>query len=536
MADIDWDREAVVADEMRWTARQPFLLHQPATGHRVADVVVGESNRLHDVLLGLAENPALPTRLFARLVANGDEDVLFTLAHRDQLTLPQVRDLVAVGNPSLTGFMVRVGLVPWPEIPKEQPGRLLDAVLGGIAPAAVWRAVATDPNPEARREVAYADEAPADVITFLVHDLDLQVVASAAANPNLPPELLPHLARHPSTVVRQAVAENENASPALLAALLADGGRPSPTRCGACHRREVACADHAPGVRRVRLAAAGHPTVPPAGLSAFLDAPEDTVTTFAARSDLPVNFLNWLATHPCDDVRTVIAANPAVPETLLRTLAADPVPEVSRAIVENPSVPLDLLTTLVANERMPGEPVPRIESATDLELRTLASCRVAQARALVADRTQLPRVLVEQLATDPDIAVAKRIAARSELAPERLAEITERHGPPVFAAVARHPGCPSALLHWMAAHPAGTRRVLQEIASHPAARSETLLLCLASEDLDTRRLVAAHPALALPVLESLIDAPDGSLAQDAAANPALPERVMEWLITRALRE
>ncbi|MEU9358532.1 hypothetical protein AB0D35_10540 [Streptomyces sp. NPDC048301] len=488
------------------------------------------------MLLGLAENPALPARLFARLAASGDEEVLFTLAHRDELTLPQVRDLVAVGNPSLTGFMVRIGLVPWPEIPEEQPGRLLDAVLGGVAPAAVWRAVATDPDPEARQEVAYADDAPADVITSLIRDLDLPVVASAAANPNLPPELLPHLARHPSTVVRQAVAENENASPSLLAALLADGGWPAPTRCGACHRREVACADHTPGVRRVRLAAAGHPAVPPAGLAAFLDAPENSVTTFAARTDLPVEFLNRLATHPCDDVRAVIAANPAVPETLLRTLAADRAPEVRRSVVENPSVPLDLLTTLVANERMPGKPVPRVESASELELRTMASSRVAQARALVADRTRLPRVLAEQLASDPDIAVAQRIAARPELAPERLAEIVERHGPRVFTAVARHPSCPSALLQRMAEHPAGTRRALQEIARHPAARSETLLLCLASEDLDTRRRVAAHPALALPVLESLIDAPDGSLAQDAAANPALPERVMERLITRALRE
>ncbi|MFE6183928.1 hypothetical protein ACFQ6U_05765 [Streptomyces sp. NPDC056465] len=491
---------------------------------------------MHDVLLGLAENPALPAKVFARLMANGDEDVLFTLARRDELTRPQVRDLVAVGNPSLTGFMVRVGLVPWPEIPTEQPGRLLDAVLGGVAPAAVWRAVATDPNPETRQEVAYADDAPADVITSLAGDLDLPVVAAVAANPNLPPELLPRLARHPSTVVRQAVAENENASPSLLAALLADGGAPAPTRCGACHRREAACADHAPGVRRVRLAAAGHPAVPSAGLAAFLDAPENTVTTFAARTDLPVDFLHRLATHPCDDVRAVIAANPAVPETLLRTLAADHVPEVRRSIVENPSVPLDLLTALVAHERMPGGPVPRVESATEPELRTLASSRVAQARALVADRTQLPRVLAEQLATDPDIAVAQRIAARSELAPERLAEIVERHGPPVFAAVARHPRCPSALLQGMAAHPAATRRVLQEIASHPAAWPETLLLCLASEDLDTRRRVAVHPALALPVLESLIDGPDGLLAQDAAANPALPERVMERLVTRALRE
>ncbi len=102
---------------------------------------------MHDVLLGLAENLALPTRLFVRLVANGDEDVLFTLADRDQLTLPQVRDLVAVGNPSLTGLWFGSGWCRGPRSPKEQPGRLLDAVLGGIAPAAVWRAVATDPDP-----------------------------------------------------------------------------------------------------------------------------------------------------------------------------------------------------------------------------------------------------------------------------------------------------------------------------------------------------------------------------------------------------
>ncbi|MFF7777476.1 hypothetical protein ACFZCG_24025 [Streptomyces tanashiensis] len=490
---------------------------------------------MRDALLGLAENPALPAGLFARLVASGDEEVLFTLADRERLTPPQVRVLLAVGNPSLTCFLVRSGLVPWPEIPQEHPGRLLDAVLGGVAPAAFWRKAATDPDPEARQEVAFAPDAPADVIASLARDPDPAVVAGAAGSPYLPPELLPHLARHPSTVVRQAVADNENAPPSLLAALLADGGWPAPTRCGACHRREAACADHAPGIRRVRLAAAGHPAVPPEGLAAFLDAPEVwTVTRFAARTDLPADFLNRLASHPSCDVRAVIAANPAVPEPLLRTFAADHAPEVRRAIVENPAVPLDLLTTLAAHERLPGEPAPRVESATELELRTLAASRVAQARALAADRSRLPGDLVEQLAADPDIAVAQRIAGRPELAPERLAELVDRHGPPVFAAVARHPGCPSALLHCMAANPARTGRVLREIAGHPAARSETLLLCLASQDADTRRHAAAHPALALPVLESLIDAPGSALARAAAHNPALPESVMERLITRAL--
>ncbi|MFE6225831.1 hypothetical protein [Streptomyces sp. NPDC057854] len=488
------------------------------------------------MLLGLAENPALPAGVFARLVASGDEEVLFTLADRERLTPPRVRALLTAGNPSLTCLLVRSGLVPWPEIPQEHPGRLLDAVLGGVAPAAAWRKAATDPDPETRQEVAYALDAPADVITSLARDPDPAVVAGAAGSPHLPPELLPELARHPSTVVRQAVADNENAPPSLLAALLADGGWPAPTRCGACHRREAACADHTPGIRRVRLAAASHPAIPPEGLADFLDAPEVwTVTTFAARTDLPTDFLNRLATHPSCDVRAVIAANPAAPEPLLRTLAADPAPAVRRAIAENPAVPLDLLTALAAHERLPGEPAPRVESATELELRTLATSRVAQARALVADRTRLPSDLAEQLATDPDIAVAQRIAARLELPPERLAELVERHGAPVFAAVARHPGCPPALLHRIAANPASTSRVLREIARHPTTRSETLLRCLAAPDSDTRRHAAAHPALALPVLESLINAPDSSLARAAASNPALPGTVMEQLITRAMR-
>ncbi|MER8040552.1 HEAT repeat domain-containing protein [Streptomyces hydrogenans] len=268
---------------------------------------------MRDVLLGLAENPALPAGLFARLVASGDEEILFTLADRERLTPPQVRALLTAGNPSLTCLLVRSGLVPWPEIPQEHPGRLLDAVLGWVAPAAAWRKAATDPDPEARQEAAHALDAPADAIASLARDPDPAVVA-AAGSPHLPPELLHDLARHPSTVVRQAVADNENAAPSLLAALLADGGWPAPTRCGACHRREAACADHTPGIRRVRLAAASHPAVPPEGLAADLDAPEAwTVTTFAARTDLPTDFLNRLATPPSCDVRAVSPRTPLPP-------------------------------------------------------------------------------------------------------------------------------------------------------------------------------------------------------------------------------
>ncbi|MFG2265840.1 hypothetical protein [Streptomyces sp. NPDC048720] len=492
---------------------------------------------MRDALLGLADNPALPAGLFARLMASGDDEVQYTLATRERLTPSQVRSLLADGDASLTCLLVRSGLVPWPDVPRDHPGWLLDAVLGGVAPAAGWRDAAADPDAEVRQEVACALDAPVEVIASLAHDPDPRVVADAAGNPRLPPELLPDLARHPSTVVRQAVAGHEAVPPALLAALLADGGQPAPSRCGACHGRDRECADHAPGIRRVRLAAAGHPAVPYEGLAAFLDAPETwTVATFAARPDLPADFLTRLAAHPSDDVRAAVAANPAVPEGVLRALAADPANEVRRAVAENPAVPLDLLIAVAAHERLPTEPAPRVESAGESELRTLARSRVAQVRALVADRTHLPARLAEQLACAPDIAVARRIAARPELDPERLAALVERHGPPVFAAVARHPGCTAALLHRMAADPAVTRRAMREIARHPATRSETLLLCLAGQDPAARHHAAAHPALALSALETVIDAADGSLARAAASNPALPEATMERVIARSLGE
>ncbi|MFF7443546.1 hypothetical protein [Streptomyces sp. NPDC008122] len=312
---------------------------------------VVEEERVRDALLGPAGNPALTDGLFARLVADSDEDVLYALAGREQLTASQVRALLGVGDPAVTRYLVRTGLVPWSAVPEDHPGRTLDAVIGGAAPLDAW----------------------------------------------------------------------------------------------------------------------------------------------------------WKA-------------------------AADPDPEVRRAVAENPAVPLDLLVTVAAHERLPAEPAPRVESATEAELRSLAGSRVAQVRALVADRTRLPGDLVERLAADPDPGVARRIAARPDLAPEQLADLVERHGPPVFSAVARHPDCPADVLHRVAAHPATGRRVLRDIARHPASRAETLLRCLAAEDPDVRRYAATHPALPVTVLESLLHGPDEALALAAAENPALPETVMKRIV------
>ncbi|MGW6569755.1 hypothetical protein [Streptomyces sp. NPDC054975] len=464
---------------------------------------------MQDVLLGLAANPALPERLFGRLVEIGDESVHLSLAHRPQLTDTQVRTLLARTDEELD-TLITGGHVPWADVPRDRPWSLLAALAAGIAPDVTARQLAAHPDSEIRHALASrAESLPSDVIAVLARDPDPEVVQEVALwAVDLRPSIAEELAHHPHAVVRAEFAKNRHAPPALLASLLADGGRPSPARCDACHPRAEGCADHAPGVRRIRLAAATNPAVPPAGLAPFLDAEEAWAPdAIAERTDLPAPFPARLAAHPAAFVRMTLASNPSIGEPLLRQLADDPDPDVRRAVADNPAVPLDLLLAVVVPGRLPSEPLPRILAAPDTELYDLAASRVAQVRALVAARPDLPAPLVGRLVADPDVGVARRIAPHPGLTAEQLTDLVERHGPPVYGAVARNPGCPGALLRRMAGSADSVRRAL--------------------------RVIAAHPALPADVVEELLTDPEPRVVQASAAHPALPVATMERLLAEA---
>ncbi|MEU9703827.1 hypothetical protein AB0E14_23325, partial [Streptomyces sp. NPDC047981] len=331
---------------------------------------------------------------------------------------------------------------------------------------------------------------------------------------------------------------------------------------GACHRRAEGCADYAPGVRRIRSAAASNPAVPPAGLEALLDAveaedaaeaeggarPEQRARAedgaragdgakagdeararggakagdearaapvlsartswlcadIAERTDLPVSLRARLAAHPAAFVRKTLARNPSIGEALMRRLADDPDPEVALAVAENPAVPLDRIVALAGRRRLPREPLPRILAATHAELTKLAGSRVAQVRALVAARPDLPPALVERLAADADIGVARRIAPHRGLTEDRLVELVERHGPPVYGAVARNPGCGGALLRRMAGDCGPARKALRTIAEHPALPPDVVEGLLTDPDPRVVRAAAAHPALPVATMERLL--------------------------------
>ncbi|MEU3480954.1 hypothetical protein ACI2LO_31500 [Streptomyces sp. NPDC033754] len=151
--------------------------------------------------------------------------------------------------------------------------------------------------------------------------------------------------------------------------------------------------------------------------------------------------------------------------------------------------------------------MPRILNATEPELHALAESRVAQARALAAARPDLPTPLVDRLAKDPDIGVARKIAPHPRLTGHQLTDMADRHGPPVYGAIAQNPACPATLLRRMARDTGSARKALRPLAAHPASPPD--------------------------VIESLLANPDPRVVHAAAAHPALPVETMERLLNRA---
>ncbi|MEU9706257.1 hypothetical protein AB0E14_35860, partial [Streptomyces sp. NPDC047981] len=185
---------------------------------------------MHDVKAGLATSPALPDHLFAHLARTGDEDVRYDLTCRDDLTEDQARSLRAYDDVDLWTLVARAR-VPWAEVPRDTPDLLLAAARAGTAPESAVRELAAHPDPEVRAELVDDVEGlPPDVLAALARDPDPTVAERAAGVPELPADLAGELARHSHVVVRVSLAANSHVPPLLLGALLADGGRPAPTR------------------------------------------------------------------------------------------------------------------------------------------------------------------------------------------------------------------------------------------------------------------------------------------------------------------
>ncbi|PWK86539.1 hypothetical protein C8D88_105588 [Lentzea atacamensis] len=449
---------------------------------------------MNTVLDGLAENPALPAALLDRLIAAADPVLGADLAGRPDLSDAQVRALLARDDPAIVSVLLAKGRVRTADVPLTNPAVALAVTEAPDAPPAAARALAQHPDFKARLP-EWARTLPPDVIDLLAHDPDEHVVAELVTFHALPASSAQELSRHPSTEVRRALA----ASPHTPADVL--------VRLGS-FARELA----------------GNPATPP---SAAADLVRDHRARYqlATRPDLPPHVYEQLAADVEPGVLAALATNPAVPASVLRQLTGTRA--LQRVLVRNPAIPLDLLAELAATARIGPEPVPRVASASEAELRTLAA--TVKGRMLVARRADLPLDMVEQLVSDPDPAVAAAIVTNPLVPVDQLWALVERHGARLYPRAARNLSCPPELLHHMALRAAGVEETWRAVARHPHALGETLLLCL--EDAQARHLAAAHPHLPVEKIVELL----GSefTARPAAANPSLPVHVMEELLDRS---
>ena len=451
-------------------------------------------------LRGLARNPALPAELLARLLETGDE----ALAYRTDLTAAQARALFERHGANVVWPLLDNGLLS--DVKSDNPWVGL-AVLDhpGADPGWIPR-IARGENAIARSELATRFPLPPDIARLLAEDAELDVVTSVArCQPSLPPDLVDELARHPHAAVRGALAGNEDLPPEILRSLF-DG---TPKACYACtgepdrQTHRWCDGEHDGAILDIRLALSHNPATPPDVLN-VVNRDGMFAWALAERADLPGSVYAELARNPMPGVRAALASNPAAAGLLPRLLADDPSGELKRAAALNPEVPLDLLAELAPQTKIGTIAPPRILSATEAELRTLAGSPIAQVRRLVAARPDLPADLVDLFVDDTDAVVARWIAAHPTVGPDQLRGLAARFGHSLYARIAQNPRCPVDLVNVIAADP--------------------------KAPLKARRLIAGHPGLGVTSIVDLIVDPDERVAGAAAANPSLPVAEMERLL------
>ncbi|MFD4372870.1 hypothetical protein [Streptomyces sp. NPDC058486] len=508
------------------------------------------------LLWGLGANPALPSELVDRLISVADDVLSSVLAHRPDLSSAQALTLARRVEWAEVSLAYEGGLTAADIDPAEWPYAALALLDQEAAPASWARLLVADPDPERREKLAGCPGLPADVTERLAADPVLDVVVELALCG--PAEWAARLAVHPHTSVRHAVANNETAPPAVLAALLTDEGLPPVRHCRACDPedppspgaadafsdrflgfgRDLPAAhggscdgSHASAVHSLREAVLRNPATPAEAAARFAwDGSWDLRLAMAERVDLPGEACARLAGDPDSRIRAALAENPALDAALARRLAGDPAAKVRRALAHNPRVPLDVLVSLARTDRIAGALLPRVATASAAETEALVSSADPAARALVAQRRDLPPEARDRLARDADAKVVAAVAPHPGLSEDMLRAMLGRHGVQVLAGVAANPDATPAVLEEVVRHEPGARKALYEVARHHAATPAALLVCL--EDSRARPLAAAHPALPPAVIVGLVvdEGEAGDVREAAAAHPSLPVAVMADLL------
>jgi hypothetical protein len=380
----------------------------------------------------------------------------------------------------------------WPEHAREalwkvQPPSYSDLLLEllglGAVPAWLLEMLAAVGDIEVRSAVARSPHTPRALLRSLRH---------AGASGNLrnyappidlcDPETLARLAK--GGVYAQRIAARNPRTPALVLAQLA------------------ASMD-----RSVRQGVASNSAAPPALLARLASDRATDVRQLVARYATTPQILERLARDRSRDVRFTIARNPHTAVATLERLSSDSERIVRQAVARNPITPAATLVRLAEDAhpkvramiaRRFGQTPPREQepetTATPLKHSLPHAPAVAQTEEQRAAASATSPDELRVLAEDANPKVRAAVARNPHTPPDLLAWLADDESPLVHRGVAEHPDAPTALLERFAADPTWVNfKVRLAVAQHPQVTPLALERMAGDLSVAVRRLVLAHP-------------------------------------------
>ncbi len=284
------------------------VAEHPLTPPEVLELL--SRDELESVRVQATRHPALPALALERLARDRSKFVRANAAAREDVPVSVLRLLQNDASDTVLRAIVQNPRTPVDVLEsiarrKLEPDvavRLLENPrLPGPSVRRLWYEWKTKGDPNVLGAAAANPNVPLDVLCQLAFHKDSYVRGMAAANTKTPAEFLMKLARDESTWVRCHVAENKNVPRQALVQLASD---PDP---------------------RVRRSVASNE---------------------AASQEI----LEALSKDPKSGVRAAVGANPAATLKLLRALAVDPQPGVRLAVAENPRTPQEILVELTSDK------------------------------------------------------------------------------------------------------------------------------------------------------------------------------------------
>ncbi|MEU3643052.1 hypothetical protein AB0E59_06705 [Lentzea sp. NPDC034063] len=348
------------------------------------------------------------------------------------------------------------------------------------------------------------------------------VLEGLASNPSLPATLLDRLVTHPE--LAPDLAQRADLSPAHIRALLAHAD--STTVYTLLDKGLVHPADIPITNESVALVVTGSPDADPALARALAFHPDPAVRARLPECacSLPADVVALLARDSDPSVVAELVTFQPLPLALAVTLSGHASLDVRRALAAGPHTPASVLASLSFEDALARElaanPATPSSIAADL-LRHHAS------RYFLAERTDLPSDVYDQLASELEPGILSQLAANPAVPVPVLRQLTGTRA--LRLVLLRNPAIPLDLLVELAPSARIGPDPLPRIASASVTELRELAVCSVAQ---VRMLVARRPDLPADLFDRLVLDSDGGVAGAVATHPLVTVAQLWELVER----